>query len=145
MDFKEFFTEATEYEKDVKATLKKLPKSHQALVAGYKFKFQPGNALRGDSGHVGILNPKNKTLTIAAPWNYPREFTFLHEIAHQLWELLNSDKQKEWKAIVKRTKEKQKQSAEELFCMAYANTYANNQITIHDHPEWEKFIKALPK
>ena len=34
---------------------------------------------------------------------------------------------------------------EELFEMAYANTYAKNKIEIHSHKEWDNFIKNLPK
>jgi len=87
-----------------------------------------------------------RTVTIAAPWNYGREFTFLHELAHKVWENLVDEKMRnEWVALVKRTKHKMQQNAEELFCMAYANHYAKNKIEIHNHPEWEKFIKKLPK
>lgn len=144
MNFRKYFTESSEYEQDLKKTLKKLPKAHKKLIDGYKFKFQSSNTLHSDKGHIGIVDPKNHTLTISAPWNYGREFTLLHEIAHLLWELLEDSTKKDWAEIVKKTKDKQSQSAEELFCMAYANTYANNQITIHDHPEWEKFINKLP-
>ncbi len=135
-----------EQEKDIESSLAKLPKKHRELIKGYKFKFQPGNTLKGDGEHVGIINPVTKTVTIAAPWNYPREFTFLHELGHKVWEFFVNEKmRKEWDCIVKRTKHKQKQNAEELFCMAYANHYAKNQIEIHNHPEWDKFVKKLPK
>jgi len=144
--FKQFFTEMTEREKDVRDTLKKVPKSHSKFVQGYAFKWQAGNTLKGDDDHIGIINPMRRTVTIAAPWNYGREFTFLHELAHKVWENLVDEKMRnEWVALVKRTKHKMQQNAEELFCMAYANHYAKNKIEIHNHPEWEKFIKKLPK
>ena len=146
MNFKQFFHETSEYDQDLKDTLSKLPAAHRKFVKGYDFDFQSTNTLKNDKGHIGIIDPKKNKITVSAPWNYGREFALLHEIAHLIWELLDKDTQKEWSAIVKRTKEKQNQSAEELFCMAYANTYANNKITIHDHPEWERFIKTkLPK
>jgi hypothetical protein len=70
----------------------------------------------------------------------------LHEIAHRVWEhILTPEMKKEWEGIVKQTDKKQNQGAEELFCMAYANQYCKNKVVIHDHPEWEKFIKGLPK
>jgi hypothetical protein len=68
----------------------------------------------------------------------------LHEIGHFVWQdLVSEDQKKQWSKIVKGTKNKQDQGDEELFCMAYANTYAKNSIVIHDHPEWEKFIKSI--
>jgi hypothetical protein len=51
----------------------------------------------------------------------------------------------EWKQIVARTKNKQKQGPEELFCHAYANYYVKNKIVIHDHPEWRQFIANIEK
>lgn len=144
--FKQFFTEASEMDKNIKDTLKKIPKAHSAFVKDYAFKWQPGNTLKGDDEHIGIINPMKKTVTIAAPWNYGREFTFLHELAHKVWEnLVDAANRKEWGSIVKKTKHKMKQNAEELFCMAYANHYAKNKIVIHDHPEWDKFIAKIIK
>jgi hypothetical protein len=143
--FKKFITEATEEEKNIRDTLKLLPKSHKKLVDGYKFRWQNGNTLKGDDGHIGIINPKTKTVTIASPWNYGRQFTFLHELAHKVWEfMLDDEARKAWAKIVKNTKNKLKQNAEELFCMAYANFYAKNKIVVHNHPEWMEFIKNVP-
>lgn len=131
---------------DIKKLLHKIPKSHAQLVKGYGWKFHPGNTLNGDEEHVGYMDDLEKEIAVAAPWNYGREFTILHEIAHRVWEhLVPEEKKKEWKEIVKRTDEKQEQSAEELFCMAYANNYVKNKIVIHDHEEWKEFIKGLPK
>ena len=133
--------------RDSKKTLKKLPKSHQGLVKGYKFVFQPGNGLKGDSEHVGLIDEEKKTITVAAPWYYGREYTFLHEVAHLVWKyLVDKNLRHKWGETVKNTKdERQHQGEEELFCMAYANYYAKNKIVIHTHDAWEKFIKKLPK
>ncbi len=132
---------------DVEKALAKLPKGHRELVKGFKVVFEPNNTLKGDKGHVGVImtSPKRQ-IKVASPWNYGRGFCFLHEVGHLVWEKFMSDElRKKWKAICSRTKEKKKdEPPEELFCHAYANTYANQQIVIHTHPEWEKFIKNLP-
>lgn len=139
------FLEKTEEEKNVQQLLKKLPAGHRNLLKGYKFKYQGGNTLKGDDGHIGVIYQDK--ITVAAPWNYGREFTTLHEIAHLVWEYKMTPKLKnEWKEIVSKTKNKQKQIPEELFCMAYACHYAKHKIKIHDHPEWHEFIKnKVPK
>lgn len=142
MNFKEFLIESDQT--DVKKTLGKLPRKHRDLFNGYKFVFQGGNGLKGDPEHVGFIDEKKKIVTIAAPYNYGREFTILHEVGHAVWKyFVDEEMKKQWSEIVKRTKNKQNQGIEELFCMAYANTYAKNKIVIHDHPEWDKFIKNL--
>ena len=142
--FIEFLAEATEEEKNIKTTLDKVPKAHSDLIRGFKYRWQSGNTLSGDDGHIGIINPNTKTITIAAPWNYGREYTLLHELAHKVWEMFVPMKMKKlWVRIVKQTKHKMQQNAEELFCMAYANHFAKNKITIHTHPEWDAFIQRL--
>jgi len=129
---------------DVRKLLNKLPKSHAQLVNGFKWKFQSGNTLHGDDEHVGYMDDQNKEIAVAAPWNYGREFTILHEIAHRVWgSILTPEIKKEWKQIVKNTSKKQDQGAEELFCMAYAATYCKNPPTIHDHETWKNFIHKL--
>jgi len=144
LTFKNFIE--SEEDENIKDTLKKLPKSHSDLVHGYQFTLKGGNTLPGDDDHIGYMDDHKKKIAVAAPWHYGREFTVLHEIAHRVWETLVPDELKhKWKEIVERTKNKQKQSAEELFCMAYANFYAKHQMVIHDHPEWNKFIRDLPK
>lgn len=131
---------------DIRKLLNKLPNAHANLVKGFKWKFQPGNTLHGDKQHVGYMDDLNKEIAVAAPWNYGREFTILHEIAHRVWENLVSPEMKSnWNKIVKNTDDKQDQSAEELFCMAYANYYTKNKVVVHDHPEWREFIEELPK
>lgn len=144
LSFKKFLNESEE-EKDVHKTLEKLPQSHRGLVKGFDVQFHGGNTLNGDDEHVGYMDAQQRKIAVAAPYNYSREFTFLHEIAHTLWERLGNDIKERWAEIVKRTKHKQNQSPEELFCMAYANYYAKNKVTIHDHGEWNEFIGNLPK
>ena len=144
MNFIEFLAESEN--KELGETLEKLPKKHYALVKGFKFEFQSGNTLKGDKNSVGFIDEAKKKIIIASPWNYGREYTVLHEIGHLIWKyLVDEDKRKEWKTIVSKTKHKQDQNAEELFCMAYSDAYAKNKIEIHHHPEWEKFIRKLPK
>ena len=69
----------------------------------------------------------------------------MHEIGHKVYEKISDQLKHRWAMIVAHTKNKQNQSPEELFCMAYAHHYAKNKIVIHDHPEWHKFIEELPK
>lgn len=134
-----------EEKQDILRTLSKLPPSHRELIRGFSWKFQGGNTLAGDDQHVGYMDDYEKKIAVAAPWNYGREFTILHEIAHTVWERVPDQLKQQWAAIVQRTKHKQQQSPEELFCMAYANFYAKNKIVIHDHPEWNEFIRNLPQ
>jgi hypothetical protein len=143
--FKRFVNE----DEDVQKTIAKLPRHHQILVKGYKFQFEPGNTLKGDDGHVGmIVNKPEKIIRIAAPWRFGREFTLLHEIAHLVYEFYvrGTPLEVEWGRIEKSTpNKKENESAEENFCHAYANVYASMKITIHTHPEWKEFILRLPK
>lgn len=144
MEFRVFIEVTKECQKDIDDTLSKIPKSHAALVKGYTYKFEPNNTLDGD--HVGEIDTEKKSIRVAAPWNYGRQYAFLHEIGHQVWDnLVEKPLKKKWMKIVDRTKHKQPQGGEELFCMAYADFYAKNKIEIHHHPEWAKFIKSLPK
>jgi len=147
MEFKIFFENSDEENKNIKETLKKLPKSHMALTKGFKFKFLNGNTLNGDKEHVGyMMKHPRKEIAIASPWNYGREFTFLHEIGHLVWEnLMDKELRKEWSNVLKNTKERQHQGDEEMFCMAYACYFAKNKISIHDHESWHEFIKKLCK
>ena len=142
----------TQAQEEVKDTLSKLPKAHQELAKGYKFKFEGGCTLSGSKENIGMINlndPKNRTIHVAAPWNYGRQFAMLHEVGHLVYEKYmagNASLKKKWQKIVDGTKKKKlDQPAEELFCHAYANTYCKNKVVIHHHPEWEKFIKDLPE
>ncbi len=138
----------SEESKNIKTTLAKIPKRHQALVKGFDYKFQVGNTMKDDDENIGQVDFKTKCITVAAPWHYAREFTVLHEIAHMVYETLKPKVKQAWCKIAKKLKkdpnrETQSQSDEELFCMAYANTYAKHKDVIHDHPEWEEFILKL--
>lgn len=142
MEFKAFLE--SEEKKNIESMLKKIPKPHRCLIKGFKYKFQSGNTMKGDDENIGSCDCHKKEIVVAAPWNYGREFTILHEVGHMVWETLKPKQQKAWEKVVKGTKGKhQHQKIEELFCMAYANTYANHKDKIHDHPEWEQFIKSL--
>lgn len=143
ISFRTFF-ESTEEQQNIRDTLSRLPKSHRELIKGYRYEFQDGNTLRGDNDNVGYIDPEKKEIAIAAPWNYGREFTLLHELGHRVWAQLSPKWHRRWRYIVANTKHKQNQPPEELFCMAYACYYAKNKITIHDHPAWHKFISGLP-
>ena len=142
MSFK-IFLEKKEEEKDIENLLNKLPKKHKDLLKNFNFKYTPGNTLDNDKDHIGVIL-KNK-ITVAAPWNYSRKFTTLHEIAHLIWEeIVTKEQKKEWSEIVKKTKGKQNQNNEELFCMAYGCYYSNKHCPrIHDHETWNEFIKKI--
>lgn len=151
MNFKNFLE--SEERKNVEKLLLKLPKGHRALLDGYKFKFTPGNTLNGDNQHIGYIH-KDKVV-VAAPWNYSRGFTTLHEIAHLVWEYAMTPKiKKEWSALLKQTKKKQiakfnneeqkkalSQDDEEVFSMSYAAAYSNHAPVIWYNEEWIDFIK----
>lgn len=154
MKFKEFISKSDRH--DVNNVLQKLPKKHYNLIKDYKISFESGSTLKKDKKHIGFIDEEKKLIKIAAPWYYSREFTLLHEVAHSVWkyELSNKNK-KEWKEIVKLSKDKQKsnitkeasksldQQEEEIFCMAYANYYSKHKILTYDNENYYKFIKNL--
>lgn len=145
MEFKTFLTESEE-NTDVQSTLRKIPESHRKLVAGYQFKFQPGNTLKHDKKSIGEIDEEKKIITVCAPWNYGRQFTFLHEIGHLVWKyIMDEELRAKWKKAYNAVKHKQSQGMEEIFCMSYANYYAKNKVEIHNHKEWLNFIKNLPR
>lgn len=146
MRFKQYVSE--EERKDILGTLEKLPKAHSDLVKDYQISFQPSNSLKGDSRHIGFIDEKNKKITLSAPWNYGREYTFLHEIGHAVWNyLVGEDEKKEWKKIVEKTRSKNKkdldQNDEEIFCMTYAQRYAKNKLCKYDHDELVDFVSKI--
>lgn len=148
MEFRQFVAEGSEGEKDVSRTLKKIPAEHADLVKDYKFVFQPTNCLKGDNKHIGLIDEKNKTITIASPWNYGREYTLLHEVGHAVWKyILDDDKRAEWKKLLAPIRRKNKkdlgQNDEEIFCMAYAQAYAKNKLEKYDHEELVDFVRGL--
>lgn len=156
-NFKKFFTESEEAD-NVKEMIKRLPKGHQSLLNGYKFKYTCGNTLTGDNGHIGLI--KNTNITVAAPWNYSRNFGTLHEVGHLIWqEKMTPKLKKEWSDLVKKTMKDQKeyckkhnqktdaldQGDEELFCMSYAQYYASTGVIKYENKEWKEFIKNIPE
>lgn len=154
MNFKLFLENTENYSKDVKITLKRIPKKHYDLIKKYTIEFEPNNTLKGDSDHIGLIDEKNKKIKIAAPWNFSREFTILHEIAHAVYRELDKLKKKKWKDIVKKNTNKQikenpqaknslKQNAEEIFCHCYANFYAKHKNSTYNNKQWMNFIKSI--
>ena len=142
------FIEHEEEDKDILHTLSKIPLSHAALVKGYTFKFQGGNTLDGDDDHIGYVQEDPKVIMVAAPWNYGREFTLLHEVGHRVYDRIPDDLKHRWAQIVARTPNRTgltERNPEELFCMLYAQFYASNKVTKYDYPEWLEFIGDLPK
>lgn len=129
---------------DVKKTLQRLPARHRKLAKKFKFIFQPGNALRGDNKHVGVIDDSKMTITIAAPWLFPREFTLLHEIGHLIWKKCVDEKMREkWGKVLKATKGKKEDTEEELFCHAYAAAYSSYPPEAYRHNSWVRFITAI--
>lgn len=156
MDFKLFLENMEEYQKDIKNILKNIPKNHANLIKNYKINFEPTNTLKNDSDHIGFIDEENKIIKIAAPWNYSRCFTVLHEVAHAVYKYkLDKKLKKEWNEIVKNTKQKQKQSlpkkcqsaisqnSEELFCMAYASFYSKHSVNTYENKIWRNFIEKI--
>lgn len=132
-----------EDKQDIKNTISKLPKDHIKLLNDLEIKYTCGNTLEFDEKHVGQI--KNNKMIISAPWNYSRQFTTLHEIAHIVWcKILTKNKKEEWEKIVSKTKLKTKEkNTEELFCMAYANYYSSHKLLTYDYYKWKEFIKSL--
>lgn len=155
MSFKQFLE--FEEKRNVAKLLDSLPKGHRELLDGYKFKYTPGNTLNGDNQHIGYIYKDR--IVVAAPWNYSRMFTTLHEIAHLVWEYLVTDKlKKEWSKLLKRTKQAQidkfdkeeqkkalRQNDEEIFCMSYAAKYSNHAPVVWHNEDWFKFLDKIEK
>lgn len=151
MSFKTFLE--SEERNNVLKMLDGIPARHRKLLDGYKFKYTPGNTLKGDNQHIGYIH--HDKIVVAAPWNYSRMFTTLHEVAHLVYEyLMTKELRKEWAALIDKTKEAQiakfdkpeqkkalRQSDEEIFSMAYAACYSNHPPIIWVNDEWNKFIK----
>lgn len=131
-------------DKAVKETIARLPKSHRALVKGYDIRFEPGNTLKDDPGHVGrvYIGGKDKTITISSPWNYGREFTLLHEIGHFVYNALviNTKWENVWNKIYKSEPGPKKEGSEEAFCHNYANFHAKTKVSKFDLKPWIKFM-----
>ena len=143
MTFIDYITESSNMT-DVRKTLSSLPVKHRRLVGGYNYVFQGNNTLKNDEKHVGLVDPKSKKITLAAPWSYSREFCLLHEIGHLVWAKYIDEKlAEEWADIVKTTKQKMKDNDEEIFCMAYATHFAADKVAVHCHSQWDAFIRRI--
>lgn len=157
MRFKQFIESDSgmgEEKEDVIKTLQKLPISHRTNVKGFSWKFQGGNTLSGDDNHVGYMDSQSKEIAVAAPWNFAREFTILHEIAHTVWEKLPNQLKQQWVILVRNNLENQmrqnpqakdslNQEPEEIFCHCYATFYSKHKISTYNNPEWMSFIQNL--
>lgn len=146
MRFKKYLE--SEEKKDVRKTLGKIPKKHADLVKDYEIIFEPSNTLKGDDDHIGLIDEKKKRITIAAPWNYGREFTLLHEVGHAVWKfILDSKKKSEWSAMLEKERSKNKknlmQDDEEIFCMVYAQIYTKNKIKKYDKKNLIRFVSKI--
>jgi hypothetical protein len=140
--FIQFVEQKSEEEKNLQKTIAKLPNKYQKLLKNFNIKLTCKNTLNNDKDHIGVIHKFD--IEVAAPWNYGREFTFLHEVAHLIWEKLISQKEKkEWKYLSKLYKNTPKMNNEELFCMFFASAYATHQIETYNHPKLIKFIKSL--
>ena len=134
---------------DIEDSLAKLPKGHRKLVHGFHIKLEPGNTLHGDDGHVGVVmtSPK-KQIKVAAPFNYGREFTLLHEAAHIIWQVYvkGTKWEKEWSQVCKLNKNRKKDEPdEENWCHAYSNHFVKHKIVTHTCPEWDDYMERFCK
>ena len=137
-----FLEQKSEEEKNLQKTIAKLPEKYRKLLKNFNIKLTCKNTLNGDRDHIGVIHQFD--IEVAAPWNYGREFTLLHEVAHLIWEKLITEKQKDqWKRLAKLYKGKPKMNEEELFCMFFASTYANHHVETYNHPKLMAFIKSL--
>lgn len=140
--FIQFVEQKSEEEKNLQKTIAKLPEKYQKLLKNFNIKLTCKNTLNSDKNHIGVIHKFD--IEVAAPWNYGREFTFLHEVAHLIWEkLITKNQKKEWKKLAKLYKHKPKMNEEELFCMFFASTYATHQIETYSQPKLVSFIKNL--
>jgi hypothetical protein len=128
LDRKLFLEQTKEQEENIKKTLAKLPKTHQKLMDGFKIVWQCDNVLKGDKGHVGLVDTEKKTITLAAPFRWSSEHVLLHEIAHLIWNILVSKELKaKWAALMKKIKRPlDEKNDEELFCHAFASHFCFN-------------------
>jgi len=140
--FIQFVEQKSEEEKNLQKTIAKLPEKYQKLLKNFNIKLTCKNTLNGDKDHIGVIHKFD--IEVAAPWNYGREFTFLHEVAHLIWEkLITEDQKKEWKRLAPLYKNKPKMNEEELFCMFFASVYANHHVKTYSQPKLTAFIKNL--
>ncbi len=134
---------------DIEKSLSKLPTAHRNLVHGFQINLEPNNTLPGDDSHVGVImtHPK-KQIKVASPWNYPREFAFLHEVAHLVYEkyVRGQKWEKEWNSVCKQNENRKKDEPnEENWCHGYANHFVKHKVLTHTSPEWESYYNRFLK
>ncbi len=131
-------------DKAVRETINKFPERYRSFLDDYDIRFEPGNTLRDDPGHVGrvFIGGNNNTITIASPWNYGREFTLLHEIAHLIYDrfVKNTEWERKWKKVYKLEPGPKREGAEESFCHALAQYYVTTKVSKFDLKPWKKFM-----
>lgn len=130
-------------------TLENVPKKHRELINNFELKYKDGTTL--DKKNVGLKC--GKKIQIASPWHYSKEFVTLHELGHVVWENISLKIKNKWKKLLKRTIKEQKQnsnsksslnqSAEEIFCMAYASAYSKHPSSAFYNKSWITFIKSI--
>lgn len=136
-------------EEDVDKAIKRLPKKHQQLLQGYTVYFQDGNTLKGDNEHIGVVDTEKKTINLAAPLRFSREFVLYHETAHLVWAayIKGTPLEQEWNSLVKKYKTKgitkRKENTEEVFAHTYANSFCTYKNLLFNVKPLENFIKKL--
>lgn len=142
-----FLEQTKEQEENVKKTIAKLPKTHQKLVDGYKFVWQCDNHLKGDKGHVGLLDTAKKTITIAASFRWSQEWVLLHEIAHLVYNILLSEEMRgKWAELMKKVKRPLgEKDDEEVFSHSFSNHFAFNQVDKFDDDRVMDMMKEIIK
>lgn len=142
--FKQFYEAKKEEEKDVEETLAQLPLAHQQLLKDCKFKFHNGNTLKNDDEHIGYMDSKTGEICVAAPWKWSKEFTFLHEVGHKVFDHLPDTFKNRWANLAKTVESKFKDhDPEELFCMIYAQSYVKHKMKEFNLPTLVNFVRSL--
>src|SRR5689334_22363781 len=91
------------HESDAKQSLSLLPEKHRKLAKGFRLKFHHAGTLPGDGEHIGkVQDSPDKSITVASPWYYPREFALLHEVGHLVWAkyVKGTSLEKKWQTIL---------------------------------------------
>lgn len=130
----------------IKKTLNKIPTKHEQLVSDYSVKFVSNHCL-DKNGNVGEINLSgSKVIKLSSPWIYGREFVFLHEVAHLVYNnfIKNTKWENEWSKIYKINEKLKKQySKEESFCMCYASFFSDNFVDEFKCDSWDNFMERF--
>lgn len=135
-----------EQKNDVLKTLEKIPNKFSNLIKPFEIEINSRHSLKKNKRYVAYVqtHPKPK-IVISSPWHHSIEFSLLHELGHIVWNnFVKKDLKKEWKELVKNTKNKRTdESDEENFCHAFASMYSKYKYSIHDNESWKTFISKL--